>query len=64
MLLPRRGPGGWRFGKRYIVSDPSFLGALRHAISPSTAKLVAGEVDKKLTRGTVDQVRAALPDFL
>lgn len=52
------------FGRLYIVADPSFLGLLRRALDDDTRKLVAGEVDKNLTRGSVKQVRGALPDFL
>lgn len=53
-----------KFGRLYVVADPTFLGMLRNAMSGATAKLVAGEVDKNLARGSVAQVRGALPDFL
>lgn len=52
------------FGRLYIVADPSFLGLLRSTLDYDTRKLVTGEVDKNLARGSVEQVRATLPDFL
>lgn len=54
--------GEW--DKLYIVADPSFLGMLRKAMDRDTAQLVAGEVDKNLTRGSAKDVRRVLPDFL
>lgn len=53
-----------KFAKLYVVAEPSFLGMLRNAMGVPTAKLVAGEVDKNLTRGSVEQLRGVLPDFL
>lgn len=53
-----------RFDKLYIVAEPSFLGELRKALDGDTMAICAGTVDKNLTRGSVEQVRAALPDFL
>ncbi|MDX1571858.1 MAG: host attachment protein [Xanthomonadales bacterium] len=52
------------FEKLYVMADPSFLGELRKTVDSSTKTLVAGTVDKNLTRGSVEEVRRALPDFL
>lgn len=57
-----RAAGEWE--KLYIVAEPSFLGMLRKAMDRDTAQLVAGEVDKSLTRGTTKDIRRVLPDFL
>ena len=52
------------FEKLYVMADPSFLGELRKTVDSATKTLVAGTVDKNLTRGSVAEVRRALPDFL
>lgn len=53
-----------KFRKLYVVADPGFLGMLRQSLDPDTAKLVAGEVPKNVTRNEPEQVRRVLPDFL
>lgn len=50
--------------KLYIVAEPTFLGMLRKSLDRDTAQRVAGEVDKNLTRGSADEIRRVLPDFL
>ncbi len=57
-----RTAGEWQ--KLYVVADPSFLGMLRKAMDRDTAQRVAGEVDKNLARGSAQDVRRVLPDFL
>lgn len=57
-----RAAGEW--DKLYVVAEPSFLGMLRKAMDRDTAQLVAGEVPKNVTRGSAQDVRRVLPDFL
>lgn len=52
------------FKRLHIVAEPSFLGELRQALNDNTAAVVAGSVNKNLTRVSVDEIRSALGDFM
>lgn len=47
-----------------IVSSPEFLGELRNHLSPETNEKIVFELDKNLTRHTVDEIRNHLPKYL
>lgn len=53
-----------KLSKLLIVAAPAFLGELRKQMSDETAELVIFELDKDLTRHSVDDIRAHLPKFL
>lgn len=61
-LEHHRALGG--FDKLYIAAERSFLGELRRVLNDNTAAILAGTVNKNLTRNPLADIRAALPDFL
>ena len=44
-----------------IVAEPSFLGALRNELDAQVKKVVTLEVDKNLTKHSLEDIRAHLP---
>ena len=52
------------FSHLVIVAEPSFLGALRNQLDEQVKKLVTLEVDKNLTRHSVEDIRSHLPTKL
>ncbi len=52
------------FSHLVIVSEPSFLGALRNELDAQVKKVVTLEVDKNLVRHSVEDIRTHLPKFL
>lgn len=50
------------FDRLILIAAPRALGQLRGALSPHTAKLVSAEINKDLTRATVDDIAAHLAD--
>lgn len=57
----------WRSGllrRLYLVADPSFLGVLRKALDPATARCVVKETAADYTRLTAADIRRRLPRCL
>ncbi len=52
------------FSRLYVAASPSFLGLLRQMISPATAHLIAGEVDKDFTHMKPKDICENLPFIL
>jgi protein required for attachment to host cells len=52
------------FDKLYIVAERAFLGDLRRVLDDNTTAVLAGTVNKNLTRNPLPDIRSALPDFL
>jgi len=48
----------------YLVAPPGFLGHLRAALGKQSAKLVAGEINRDLVTGSLDDIRSHLPKRL
>lgn len=53
-----------KFQKLYLAASPTLLGLLRHSLSPSTLKLISGEVDKDMTSMKPEQMIEHLPFIL
>ncbi len=51
------------FAHLYVLAAPGFLGLLRKAYTPALAGMLAAEMDKDLTRSSVEEIRAYLPRF-
>ena len=49
------------FESLYIAASPTLLGLLRLSLSPNTAKLVKGEVDKDMTHMNPDEIMTHAP---
>lgn len=49
-----------QFDRLYIAASPHFLGLLRQAIKPGTAKALHSTVDKDMTQMTPDEIQARL----
>lgn len=52
------------FEKLYIVAERSFLGELRRVLDDNTVAILVGTINKNLTRNSLADIRAVLPDFL
>lgn len=62
--LARRLSSGRRHGELdriYLIAEPQLLGALRGCLDRSTRRLVAGTIDKDLTRQPPRAIRQRLP---
>jgi len=62
--LARRLASGRRHGefdKIYLMAEPRLLGAVRGCLDRPTRRLVAGEIDKDLTRERPTAIRQRLP---
>ena len=55
---------GNKFAHLVIVSEPSFLGALRNELDAEVKKVVTLEVGKSLVKHSADDIRAHLPKML
>lgn len=53
-----------RYDKLYVMASPHFLGLLRGHFRQGVTDLLAETVDKDLTRHSVEEIRAHLPDFM
>ena len=53
-----------QFEQLMIVSEPSFLGALRKELTDSSRKMVSFELDKNITTHSVEDIRKHLPERL
>lgn len=53
-----------KFEQLLIVSEPSFLGLLRHQLSDQIKKLVQFELDKNITTLSAADIRQHLPQYL
>jgi len=53
-----------RYDKLYVMASPHFLGLLRGQFRQGVTDLLAETVDKDLTRHSVEEIRAHLPDFM
>ena len=53
-----------RFDRLYVAAVPRFLGDLRRCMAVAVRRRLAGEVSLELTRQTVEEIRAHLPEFL
>lgn len=52
------------FQRLYLAADPKFLGLLRAELDAPTRRLVAGEIDKDVSRESADAIRQRLPGIL
>ena len=52
------------YERLYVIAEPAFLGQLRLALDAQTEALIAGEINRNLTRVPLEQVRDALPERL
>lgn len=52
--------GEGQFDRLYIAAGPHFLGLLRQAIKPSTAKAIQSTIDKDMTQMTPEEIRTHL----
>lgn len=52
------------FDRLYVAAAPRFLGDLRRCMAVAVRRRLAGEVSLELTRQTVEEIRAHLPEFL
>jgi protein required for attachment to host cells len=52
------------FGRLILVAAADFLGALRKALSPSTAKLVTRTIDSNFTHLNASDIRHHLPEII
>ncbi len=52
------------FSHLVVVAEPSFLGALRNEFDAQVKKVVTLEVDKNLTKHSLEDIRAHLPTSL
>jgi len=52
------------FSHLVIVAEPSFLGVLRNELDEQVKKVVTLEVDKNLTRHSLEDIRSHLPTVL
>lgn len=50
--------------KLYIAAGPSFLGMIRKHLHPPVERMVAGEINKDVSRLTLDEIREHLPVVL
>ncbi len=50
-----------RYSKLALMAAPDFLGVLRQHLSAQTRKMVVEEVNKNLTKGSIDDIRSHLP---
>ena len=55
---------GNELGRLVIISEPSFLGALRNELDAEVKKVVTLELDKNLVKHSVEDIRAHLPKML
>jgi protein required for attachment to host cells len=53
-----------KFDRLVLVSEPSFLGKLREALSNPTARMVEATVDKDLSHAKPEEVRRSLEDVI
>lgn len=53
-----------RYDKLYVMASSHFLGLLRGHFRQGVTDLLAETVDKDLTRHSVEEIRAHLPDFM
>lgn len=53
-----------KFKQLLIIADPSFLGLLRNQLSEQIKKLVSFELDKNITKHSVEDIRQHLPEHL
>jgi protein required for attachment to host cells len=53
-----------RFDKLILVAAPQFLGLLRKALDPATAKRVRQEISKNLVQYEAEEIRQHLPERL
>lgn len=47
-----------------IVATPKMLGTMRQALNKATSQLVVGEINKDLTKSSVDELSAHLDDLI
>lgn len=55
---------GGQFDRLYLLAEPHLLGVLRDSLDAPTRRLVAGELDKDLTRQGKASIRRRLPPRL
>ncbi|MBU0653816.1 MAG: host attachment protein [Gammaproteobacteria bacterium] len=53
-----------RFQQLYIVAPPHFLGLLRKQLDKNVSAAIVLELDKDLTKHSVEDIRNHLPEFL
>jgi len=51
-------------GRIYIIAPPAFLGLMRADLSPASAELVAGTINKDLVNHSAVDIRHHLPQLL
>jgi protein required for attachment to host cells len=51
------------FKQLYIIAEPSFLGLLRHHISPQVQKCIVAELSKQLTTSSIEDIEQHLSDL-
>ena len=52
------------YGQLIVVAAPAFLGLLRENMNADTEKLIALELDKNLTKESIESIRQHLPKVL
>ena len=52
------------YERLYLIAAPHFLGLLRKDLDQAVKTKIFGELDKELTKHTVEDIRAHLPDLL
>ena len=50
------------FDRLIVVAEPHFLGLVRKAIDPNTAKMITLEVAKDVSKASAAEIRKHLPD--
>lgn len=53
-----------RFERLYLIAEAGFLGNLRGCLDVDVRRCLAGEVSRELTRQSLAEIRAHLPEFL
>lgn len=53
-----------RFDTLYLICSPSFLGRVRHALSPKVCDTLKAEIHKNLVTHSIHEIRAQLPKRL
>lgn len=53
-----------KFDRLYVIAEARFLGNMRSAMDVEVRRRLAGEVSLDLTRASVEDIRAHLPEFL